>query len=108
MSARDMLLAFSTGVPGDGYDRARENVVDAILDEHARELAAKQKEGADVSEYRHSGLGRADWEARHLLRKAIVLIEERWPGTYGRQASDLASLCELIEAEGRRDGEAPV
>lgn len=57
--------------------------------------------GGAVSGYRNSGLSQEDWEARHLLRQALVLIEERWPGVYPRQTSDLASLCELIEREGR-------
>ena len=54
-----------------------------------------------MSGYRNSGLEQEDWEARHLLRQALVLIEERWPGVFGRQTGDLASLCELIEQEGR-------
>lgn len=54
-----------------------------------------------MSGYLHSGLSQRDWQARHTLREALVLIEERWPGEFPRQTSDLASLCERIEAEGR-------
>lgn len=54
-----------------------------------------------MSGYRRSGLSQKDWEARHLLRQTLVLIEERWPGKYPRQCDDLASLCELIEQEER-------
>lgn len=54
-----------------------------------------------MSGYRGSGLEQEDWEARHLLRQALVLIEERWPREYPRQTSDLAAMCERIEQEGR-------
>lgn len=54
---------------------------------------------APVSGYQGSGLSQEDWEARHLLRQVLVMIEERWPGRFPRQTGDLASLCELIEEE---------
>lgn len=66
--------------------------------------------GADtMSGYRHSGLTEEAWEARHTLRAALALIQDRWPdglerwpaGAHFHTLRHLAFLCEQIEKEGQ-------
>lgn len=61
-----------------------------------------------MSGYRHSGLTQEDWEARHALQAALVLIQDRWPdglqrwpGAHFHTLHHLAFLCEQVEKEGR-------
>lgn len=58
-----------------------------------------------MSGYGHSGLEREEWEDRRVLRRAIVVVERRWPGKFDRVTSDLAWLCERIEQESGDGGD---